>query len=162
MDSTQMTISAPFVSEKDIDHQIVCIGASAGGMEAIHELFDNMPQNTGFAFIVIQHLSSDHKSLMAELLSKHTTMNVVETKDKTPVTPNSVYVIPNNKNITIRNKELFLSEKEEGRTPNMAIDIFLHSLAKDSGKKSIAVILSGTGTDGTKGIAEIKRAGGLV
>ena len=162
MDNTQLITPAPFETENNLDHHIVCIGASAGGMEAIHELFDNMPQNTGFSFIVIQHLSSDHKSLMAELLSKHTTMNVVEAKDKTPVTPNSVYVIPNNRNITIRNKELFLSGKEEGRTPNMAIDVFLHSLAKDAGEKSIAVILSGTGTDGTKGIAEIKRAGGLV
>jgi two-component system, chemotaxis family, CheB/CheR fusion protein len=163
MDNTQLITSAPFIPVSDIDdHQIVCIGASAGGMEAIHELFDNMPQNTGFSFIVIQHLSSDHKSLMAELLSKHTTMNVVEAKDKTPVTPNSVYVIPNNRNITIRNKELLLTGREEGRTPNMAIDIFLHSLARDAGEKSIAVILSGTGTDGTKGIAEIKKAGGLV
>jgi two-component system CheB/CheR fusion protein len=143
-------------------HYIVCIGASAGGMEAIHELFDNMPQNTGFSFIVIQHLSSDYKSLMAELLSKHTSMHVVEAKDKAPIVPNSVYVIPNNRNITIEDRKLILSEKEEGRSPNMAIDIFLHSLAKDVGEKAIAIILSGTGSDGTKGIAAIKKAGGLV
>lgn len=162
MDNTQVVIPKTFSLEKDHDHYIVCIGASAGGMEAIHELFDNMPQNTGFSFIVIQHLSSDHKSLMADLLSKHTTMNVVEAKEKTPVEPNSVYVIPNNRNIAIKNRELVLTEKVDGRTPNMAIDIFLHSLAKDVGEKSIAVILSGTGTDGTKGIGEIKNAGGLV
>jgi len=162
MDSIETIDSAPYKIEKDIDHHIVCIGASAGGMEAIHELFDNMPQNTGFSFIVIQHLSSDHKSLMAELLAKHTMMHVVEAKDNTPVAPNCIYVIPNNRNITIRDKQLFLTEKEEGRTPNMAIDVFLHSLAFDAGSKSIAVILSGTGSDGTKGIAEIKKAGGLV
>src|SRR5918993_1001811 len=81
---------------------IVCIGASAGGMEAIHELFDHLPEDTGFSFIVIQHLSSDHKSLMAELLSKHTTMRVVEAKENTVVEGNSVYVIPNNRNITIQ------------------------------------------------------------
>jgi two-component system CheB/CheR fusion protein len=149
-------------SKPGSDHYIVCIGASAGGMEAIHELFDNMPQNTGFSFIVIQHLSSDYKSLMAELLSKHTTMNVVEAKDKAVVEPNTVYVIPNNRNITIQDRKLILKEKEEGRSPNMAIDIFLYSLAKDAGKKAIAVILSGTGSDGTKGIAAIKKAGGLV
>jgi two-component system, chemotaxis family, CheB/CheR fusion protein len=143
-------------------HYVVCIGASAGGMEAIHELFDNMPQDTGFSFIVIQHLSSDYKSLMGELLAKHTTMNVVEAKDKTPVLPNTVYVIPNNRNITIQNRKLVLKEKEEGRSPNMAIDIFLNSLAKDAGKKAIAIILSGTGSDGTKGITAIKKAGGLV
>lgn len=144
------------------DHHIVCIGASAGGMEAIHELFDHLPQDTGFSFIVIQHLSSDHKSLMAELLSKHTTMKVVEAMDNTVVEPDCVYVIPNNRNITIRNRTLLLSGKEQGRSPNMAIDIFLHSLAADIGDKAIAIILSGTGTDGTKGITEVKKAGGLV
>ena len=141
---------------------IVCIGASAGGMEAIHDLFDRLPEDTGFSFIVIQHLSSEHKSLMAELLSKHTTMKVLEAKDNTIVEPDCVYVIPNNRNITISNRTLLLSGKEQGRSPNMAIDIFLHSLANDIGDKAIAIILSGTGTDGTRGITEIKRAGGLV
>ena len=141
---------------------IVCIGASAGGMEAIHELFDQLPPDTGFSFIVIQHLSSEHKSLMAELLSKHTAMNVVETKDNTVVEPDCVYVIPNNRNITISNRTLLLTDKEQRRSPNMAIDIFLHSLANDIGEKAIAIILSGTGTDGTRGITEIKSAGGLV
>src|ERR1043165_6405461 len=104
---------ANFLIDEKQEHYIVCIGASAGGMEAIHELFDCMPQDTGFSFIVIQHLSSDHKSLMAELLSKHTAMNVVEAKDKTPVMPNCVYVIPNNRNITIKNRQLVLSGKEK-------------------------------------------------
>lgn len=149
-------------SGRDAGNCIVCIGASAGGMEAIHELFDHLPQDTGFSFIVIQHLSSDHKSLMAELLSKHTTMKVLEARENTVVEPDCVYVIPNNRNITIRNRTLLLSGKEPGRSPNMAIDIFLHSLADDIGDKAIAIILSGTGTDGTKGITEIKRAGGLV
>lgn len=148
--------------DKKLNKHIVCIGASAGGMEAIHELFDHLPQDTGFSFIVIQHLSSDHKSLMAELLSKHTAMKVVEATDNTPVEPDCVYVIPNNRNITIQNRTLLLSGKEQGRSPNMAIDIFLHSLARDIGDKAVAVILSGTGTDGTKGITEIKKAGGLV
>jgi two-component system, chemotaxis family, CheB/CheR fusion protein len=149
-------------SEVRNDHYIICIGASAGGMEAIHELFDCMPEDTGFSFIVIQHLSSNHKSLMAELLSKHTAMKVVEAKDKTHVAPNTVYVIPNNRNITICDRRLSLSGREKGRSPNMAIDIFLGSLANDVGEKAIAIILSGTGTDGTKGIGEIKKAGGLV
>ena len=144
------------------NHRIVCIGASAGGMEAIHELFDNLPHDTDFSFIVIQHLSSDHKSLMGELLSKHTAMKVLEARENTMVEPNCVYVIPNNRNITIHNRTLMLSGKEQGRSPNMAIDIFLHSLASDIGDQAIAIVLSGTGTDGTKGIADIKRAGGLV
>lgn len=163
-DQIENTSSTPVAipREKMTDHYIVCIGASAGGMEAIHDLFDHLPQDTGFSFIVIQHLSSDHKSLMAELLSKHTNMKVVEARDQTPVEPDSVYVIPNNRNITIRNRTLLLSGKEQGRSPNMAIDIFLHSLATDIGDKAIAIVLSGTGTDGTKGISEIKKAGGLV
>ena len=156
------TVDKTNSSGKAVDHPIVCIGASAGGMEAIHELFDHLPQDTGFSFIVIQHLSSDHKSLMAELLSKHTTMRVLEATENTVVEPDSVYVIPNNRNISIQNRTLLLSGKEQGRSPNMAIDIFLHSLANDVGPKAIAIILSGTGTDGTKGITEIKRAGGLV
>jgi two-component system, chemotaxis family, CheB/CheR fusion protein len=147
---------------KHSDHYIVCIGASAGGMEAIHELFDHLPQDTGMSFIVIQHLSSEHKSLMAELLSKHTAMKVVEARENTVVEPDCVYVIPNNRNISIQNRTLLLSGKEQGRSPNMAIDIFLNSLANDIGDKAIAIILSGTGTDGTKGIIEIKKAGGLV
>src|SRR5690349_1996353 len=89
---------------KVLDHSIVCIGASAGGMEAIHELFDNIPEDTGFSFIVIQHLSSDHKSLMAELLSKHTGMKVLEATENMFVEPDCVYVIPNNRNITIKNR----------------------------------------------------------
>lgn len=149
-------------NQRPVDHPIICIGASAGGMEAIHELFDNLPENTGFSFIVIQHLSSEHKSLMGELLSKHTNMKVLEAGENTYVEPDVVYVIPNNRNISIRDRTLLLSDKESGRSPNMAIDIFLHSLALDVGEKAVAIILSGTGTDGTRGIAEVKRAGGLV
>lgn len=159
---TKAIIEPRRIPSDDSSHRFVCIGASAGGMEAIHELFDNIPAGTGFSFIVIQHLSSDHKSLMAELLAKHTTMTVVEALDRTSIHPDSVYVIPNNKNITVRDRQLFLSEKAQRRTPNMPIDVFLSSLAKDVGEKAIAVILSGTGTDGTRGIAEIKKAGGLV
>src|SRR5688500_15935572 len=94
------------------EHPIVCIGASAGGMEAIHELFDHLPQDSGISFIVIQHLSSDHNRLMAELLSKHTTMRVLEAKENTTVEPDCVYVIPNTRNITIQNRTLLLSGKE--------------------------------------------------
>lgn len=162
MQTTKQIIERRQRSDNDTRHPIVCIGASAGGMEAIHQLFDNIPPGTGLSFIVIQHLSSDHKSLMAELLAKHTTMDVVEALEGTSIRPDTVYVIPNNRNITVRDKQLFLSEKEHRRTPNMPIDVFLSSLAKDVGEKAIAVILSGTGTDGTKGIAEIKKAGGLV
>ena len=78
---TKEIIEPRQISSDDACHSIVCLGASAGGMEVIHQLFDNIPPGTGFSFIVIQHLSSDHKSLMAELLAKHTTMTVVEALD---------------------------------------------------------------------------------
>ncbi len=141
---------------------IVGIGASAGGMEAIHDVFDYMPDNTGFAFVVIQHLSPDYKSLMAELLTRHTSMQVVEASDGLSVTPNCIYVIPSKKLMTIRHGQLQLDEKLKTRQPNNAIDIFFDSLAEDVGKNAIGIILSGTGTDGTKGIESIKAHGGLV
>src|SRR5688500_15071739 len=97
---------------------VVGIGASAGGMEAIHDLFDYMPENTGFAFVVIQHLSPDHKSLMAELLAKHTDMNVVEAADGMTVEPDCIYVIPSKKLITIQDGKLKVDDKVKSKLPN--------------------------------------------
>ncbi|HYF33588.1 MAG TPA: chemotaxis protein CheB [Chitinophagaceae bacterium] len=143
-------------------HCVVAIGASAGGLEAIHEFFDNVPENTNVSFIVVQHLSPDYKSLLVELVSKHTHMNVFEAAQGMPVQKNCVYVIPNNKIMTIRDGSLRLVDKVPEKTPNTAIDIFLQSLAEDRGSSAIAVILSGTGTDGTRGAEAIKAAGGMV
>lgn len=131
-------------------------------MEAIRQLFNTIPPGTGFSFIVIQHPSSDHSSLMVELLATCTTMTVVEAMDRASIRPDTVYVISNDKNITVADNHLVLEEKEHRRTSDMPINIFLTSLAKDAGRKAIAVIMSGTGTDGTKGIAEVKKYGGLV
>jgi two-component system CheB/CheR fusion protein len=143
-------------------HYIIAIGASAGGMEVIHELFDAMPDNTGFSFIVIQHLSPDYKSLLAELLSKHTMMQVHEAEDGMELKPNNVYVIPSKKIMTVEGLNLRLKEKIKSVQPNDAIDVFLTSLAEQHTKNAVAIILSGTGSDGTRGIQEIKKNGGLV
>lgn len=143
-------------------HCIVAIGASAGGLEAIHEFFDNVPENNNLSFIVLQHLSPDYKSLLVELVSKHTHMNVFEATQEVTVQRNCVYVIPNNKVMTIYKGKLRLSDKVSDKSPNTVIDIFLHSLAEEKGPHAIAVILSGTGTDGTKGVESIKAAGGVV
>ncbi|MDR3681497.1 MAG: chemotaxis protein CheB [Flavipsychrobacter sp.] len=143
-------------------HYVAGIGASAGGLEAINDLFDNMPSATGFSFVIVQHLSPDHKSLMAELLSKHTEMQVFEAKEDMLLKPDCIYLIPTGKIITVRNNMLKLVTKTRDHLPNTAIDIFLRSLAADKAKSAIAIILSGTGTDGTKGIQEIKDAGGTV
>jgi len=147
---------------KTPNHCIVGIGASAGGMEAVHELFDNMPAGTGCSFVVIQHLSPNHKSLMSELLAKHTLMQVFEATEGMVVKPNCIYVIPSKDFITIKNGKLHLVAKVKNHQPNHAIDIFFESLAIYKKKNAIGIILSGTGTDGTKGIQAIKANNGFV
>jgi two-component system CheB/CheR fusion protein len=144
------------------NHAVVAIGASAGGLEAIHSFFDNMPESINCAFIIIQHLSPDHKSLLVELVGRHTHMHVLEARDQAEVKMNCIYIIPNNKFLSIRNGRLLLSDKPPAKFPNNAIDVFLYSLAEDKKEDAIAIILSGTGTDGTKGLEAIKEAGGFV
>ena len=141
---------------------VVAIGASAGGLEAIHEFFDYMPASTSFAFVVIQHLSSDHKSLLVELVSKHTHMKVFEAENNMALHPDCVYIIPNNKLMTVKNSRLILADKSDNKAPNTAVDRFLLTLAEEKKDKAIAVIRSGTGSDGTKGIESIKENGGMV
>lgn len=139
---------------------IIAIGASAGGMEAIHLLFDHTPEDE-VSYVIIQHLSPDHKSFMVELLEKHSKLEVSIAENEMIVEPNRVYLMPQGKNMTIRNRTLFLNEINSLQ-PNKSIDIFFDSLALSHKNKSIAIILSGTGSDGTKGIAAIKRNGGYV
>lgn len=144
------------------EHYIIAIGASAGGLEAIHDFFDNMPPSENLSFVIIQHLSPDYKSLLVELVSKHTRMQVKEAEHNMAVEPNCVYVIPNNKLLSIKEGVLQLESKAAEKAPNTAIDTFLRSLALDQGPKAIALILSGTGTDGSKGIIEIHKADGFI
>jgi two-component system CheB/CheR fusion protein len=141
---------------------VVGIGASAGGLDAINELFDNLPENTDFAFIIVQHLSPDYKSLMGELLSKHTSMQVFEAENNMEVKPNCVYLLPSKKLMTLKGGILCLEEKIKSNVPNNAIDVFFESLALDKADKAVAIILSGTGTDGTKGANRVKENGGTV
>jgi len=141
---------------------IVGIGSSAGGLKALEEFFDNCPDDTGFAFVIVQHLSPDYKSLMPELLSRHTKMSVKEAKEDDEVLPNHAYLIPGNKNITIKDGFLQLPERPPSSQMNFSIDLFFTSLAKEQKEKTIGIILSGTGSDGTKGARLIKEAGGTV
>ncbi|BAV09515.1 two-component system, chemotaxis family, CheB/CheR fusion protein [Filimonas lacunae] len=147
---------------KTSDHFIIAIGASAGGLEAIHEFFDHMPETNNLSFVIIQHLSPDHKSLLVELVSRHTQMKVFEAEHERVIEKNCVYVIPNKKLMTIRRNKLLLADKKVDLVPNTAIDIFLSTLAEEKQENAIAIILSGTGTDGTKGIEIIKEKGGIV
>lgn len=141
---------------------IAGIGASAGGLEALEVFFRNMPSDSGMAFVVVQHLSPDYKSLMLELLSKHTGMEIFRVEDGMKMKPNSIYLIPPKKNMTIFHGKLFLDEQTHDHGLNLPIDIFFRSLAEDTGERSIGIVLSGTGSDGTLGIRAIKGAGGVV
>ena len=160
--STPMPTNPPAPSAAPAHHYLVGIGASAGGLEAIHALFDHFPSDSSFSFVIIQHLSPDYKSLMAELLAKHTRMQVREAEDAMLTQPNHVYVLPSRQLLTLEGGRLRLQNKARNRQPNFAIDHFFHSLARDRGAYAIGVVLSGTGTDGTKGARAIKEAGGMV
>ncbi|HEY0481764.1 MAG TPA: chemotaxis protein CheB [Kofleriaceae bacterium] len=137
------------------------IGASAGGLEALEQLFDALPPDTGMAFVVIQHLSPDFRSLMDELISRHSEMPVVVAGTNMPVQANHIYLMPPRKEMIIRDRHLVLTDKEP-QAFTLPIDTFFRSLAQDVGNQAVAVVLSGSGSDGSRGVVEIKRAGGLV
>jgi len=141
---------------------IVGIGTSAGGLETLEKFFSNMAADSGLAFVVVQHLSPDYKSHMVQLLSKHTAMPVYEVNDGVQIVPNCIYLITPKKNMTIFHRKLYLRDYGPEPGLNLPIDVFLRSLAEDVSDKAIAIILSGTGSDGTRGIRAIKEAGGMV
>jgi two-component system CheB/CheR fusion protein len=140
---------------------IVAVGASAGGLEALERFFNHCPPDTGAAFVVIQHLSPDHKSMMHDLLGRYTAMAVNVVADAMPVEANNVYLIPPGTIMRIDDGQLFLTPKNP-HLLTLPIDIFLTSLADEQGPKSIGVILSGTGSDGTRGAAAVNAAGGFL
>lgn len=140
---------------------IIAIGASAGGMEEINSFFDHTPLD-GVSYVIVQHLSADFKSRMAELLARHSKLIVEEAKNGLKVKCNQVYLIPHDKYMIIKNGQLYLTTKENIPGPHLTINRFFNSLALDCGDKAIAVILSGLGSDGTEGIKAIKKAGGMI
>jgi two-component system CheB/CheR fusion protein len=141
---------------------IVGIGASAGGLNALEQFFDNMPPDTGMAFVVIQHLSPDFKSLMDDLLSRHTTMPIHRVTNGIELLPDNIYLIPPKTHMTVSQEKLYLTEKTLSLHIELPIDIFFNSLAEDAGDRAVGVVLSGTGSDGSRGIVSIHSAGGLV
>lgn len=140
---------------------IIAIGASAGGLEAISAFFDYTPLDT-VSYILIQHLAYDYKSMMAQILARHSKLEVLEVTDNMTVESNKVYLIPSSKFMVIKNGKLVLSDKKDKPQPHMTIDHFFTSLAIERGNKAIGIVLSGTGKDGSKGIEAIKNAGGIV
>jgi two-component system CheB/CheR fusion protein len=141
---------------------IVGIGVSAGGLEALEQFFENMPKENGMAYVVIQHLDPDHESMMPELLQRSTPMKFLQATDRILVKPNQVYVIPPNKSMSILNGTLHLFEPIETRGLRLPIDYFFRSLAIDQKEKSIGIILSGMGSDGSLGFRAIKEANGFL
>ena len=143
------------------DGYVVGIGASAGGLDALERFFHDLPIDSGAAFVVIQHLSPDHKSMMANLLGRHTRMPVVTVEDAMRIEPNVVYLIPPGNLMSVAVGQLHLSPKNP-RGLSLPIDLFFTSLAQEHGNHAIGVILSGTGSDGTRGAVAINAAGGLL
>src|SRR5262249_45998108 len=139
---------------------IVGIGASAGGLEAIEIFLRHVPQSSGMAFVVVQHLDPTHKGMLVELLQRATQMEVVQAKDRMMVEANHVYVIPPNKDMSLLHGMLHLLQQASPRGLNLPIDFFFRSLAEDQQERSIGVILSGMGSDGTLGLRAIKEKAG--
>lgn len=140
---------------------VVGIGASAGGLEACQILLKALPANLGMAFVLVPHLDPTRESAFRDILARSTRMPVVEVEDGMAAAPNHVYVIPRNCEMTIVKGVLHIAEREQPRPVNTTIDIFLRSLAADQGSNAIGVILSGTASDGTNGLAAIKGEGGI-
>jgi two-component system CheB/CheR fusion protein len=142
---------------------VVGIGASAGGLAAFEAFFSGMPANTdpGMAFILVQHLAPDHKSILSELVRRYTRMQVFEVEDGMTVRPNCAYIIPPNRDMAFLNGTLQLLEPAAPRGQRLPIDFFFRSLAQDQHERAICIVLSGTGSDGTQGVRAIKGEGGM-
>jgi len=142
---------------------IACVGASAGGLEALIALFKSLPKNINMAFVLIQHLEPQHKSALSEILSRESSLNICEAKNNTKVESAHVYVIPPNTLMTISKGKLRITsriKRADGRY--LPVDFFMASLAQDKREKAIGIILSGTGSDGTQGAKAIKAQGGII
>lgn len=145
---------------KENSFPVVAIGASAGGLEAMIELLKYLPADTGMAYIYVQHLSPDHKSMLTEILAKQTSMTVQEIDNMDTIKPNNVFVIPFNKGIEVTDGHIKLIPRSEGGAA-ISIDILFSSLAEAQKERVIGIILSGSASDGTIGMTAIKREGGL-
>ena len=142
---------------------VVGIGASAGGLAAFEAFFSGMPADTdpGMAFVLVQHLAPDHKSILTELVKRYTRMKVFEVADGMAVKPNCAYIIPPNRDMALLNGTLQLLEPAAPRGHRLPIDFFFRSLAQDQRERAIGIVLSGTGSDGTQGVRAIKGEGGM-
>ena len=160
--SAETPAGADTLIHPQADFPIVGIGASAGGLEALELFLRNVPEKSGVAFVIVQHLDPTHKGIMAELLQRATPMSVAQIKDRMKVKPDCVYVIPPNRDLSILHRVLHLLDPTAPRGLRLPIDFFFRSLADDLQDKSIGVILSGMGSDGTLGLRAMKEKAGVV
>ena len=155
---------APSPETGAVGFPVVGIGASAGGLAAFEAFFSGMPADTdpGMAFVLVQHLAPDHKSILVDLVRRYTRMQVFEVEDGMVVQPNCTYIIPPNHDMAFLNGALQLLEPAAPRGQRLPIDFFFRSLALDQRERAIGIVLSGTGSDGTAGVRAIKGEGGIV
>jgi len=139
---------------------VVGIGASAGGLEAFEQFFKHVPEHSGMAYVIVQHLDPTHKGMLPELLQRVAKPKVLQAKNRMKVKPDHVYVIPPNKSMSIVNGSLMLFPPQESRGLRLPIDFFFHSLAEDQEELGVGIILSGMGSDGTIGLQAIKENNG--
>ncbi|BFM08530.1 CheR family methyltransferase [Halioxenophilus aromaticivorans] len=161
-DNNLETASASPAQTSDKPKYVVAIGTSAGGLEAMMEFFSNLPNNTGAAYIIIQHLSPDFKSLLPEILSNATDMPVITVGDGMILQPDKVYATPPRTSLMLAEGKLILNEQINDGQLHLPIDSCFRSLAEEQNHKSICVVLSGTGSDGSRGVRSVKEVGGLV
>lgn len=155
-------VEADVIIKGSTPFPIVGVGASAGGVQALQTFFEGMPPDSGMAFVVILHLSPEYESNLAPLLQSKTEMAVTQVNETVQVEPNHVYVIPPTQYLAMQDSMITLSEPERLFGRRVAIDLFFRTLAETHGTQAIAVILSGTGTDGTVGLKRVKERGGVV
>ncbi|MES1262215.1 MAG: chemotaxis protein CheB [Acidobacteriota bacterium] len=169
MDEIQVAESVAGSPEKGLETEqafrtlipVVGIGASAGGLEVFRQLLSKLPRDTGFAFVVVQHLDPSHQSLLPEILARATDIPVSEAANGMPLEADHVYVIPANVDLTLADGALHLARRTQAAGTHMPIDQFLRSVAEQCGRRAIGIILSGTGSDGSAGVEAIKAAGGM-
>jgi len=149
-------------SSQRIPTRVVGIGASAGGLDPLERFFAALPPRTGMAFVVVQHLSPDFKSLMDELLARHTELPILLVEDGMPVEADHIYLIPPKKEMIISSGRLLLSERDRDQELTLPIDVFFRSLAQDCGQRAVAIVLSGGGTDGSRSLRDVHEAGGTI
>lgn len=141
---------------------VVAIGASAGGLDALRDLLAHLPADTGAAYVVIQHLDPSHKSMLTDILARASSLPVEVASDRAKLEPDTIFVIPEDATLRLNGGRLDVEHPAPPRMRRTPIDTFISSLAAEMGEHGIAVILSGTGSDGTQGVRELKEAGGFV